>query len=84
MPLQIRPAQTSDLAAIWRILEPVIRVGETYTLPQDMSEADALAYWLSPAHEVFVDAGSGPGLYPLSKIVKAMKSPVQAELGRAL
>jgi ribosomal protein S18 acetylase RimI-like enzyme len=50
----IRPATDADADALWRILEPVIRAGETYPLPADMSREDALAYWLAPAHEVFV------------------------------
>ena len=41
-------------SAVWAILEPTIRAGETYTLPLDMSRAEALAYWLVPGHEVFV------------------------------
>ena len=50
----IRPARPEDRAAIWSILEPVIRAGETYTLDRDMSEDDALAYWLGPEKETFV------------------------------
>jgi hypothetical protein len=30
--MQIRPAVPKDSAAIWSIIEPVIRAGETYTL----------------------------------------------------
>jgi ribosomal protein S18 acetylase RimI-like enzyme len=52
--LLIRPASFADSAAIWRVIEPAIRAGETWTLPPDLSEADALAYWFSPSHEVFV------------------------------
>ena len=52
--LAIRPAVPGDEAALWRILEPVIRAGETYPLACDMSQAEALAYWLAPAHTVFV------------------------------
>ena len=52
--LTMRPATPGDAEAIWKILEPVIRGGETYTLPRDMSRADALAYWFSSGHEVFV------------------------------
>ena len=52
--MQIRPARDDDRAAIWRILEPTIRAGETYALPRDLTEADALGYWLAPPHEVFV------------------------------
>ena len=49
----------NDSDAIWKILEPVIRGGDTYTLPADMSREDALAYWQSPGHEVFVAEENG-------------------------
>ena len=52
--LVIRPATEADEAALWRILEPVIRAGETYPLPRDMSQAEALTYWRQPSHAVFV------------------------------
>jgi L-amino acid N-acyltransferase YncA len=52
--ITVRPAGPADTDAIWEILEPVIRNGETYTLPRDMARPEALAYWFSPAHEVFV------------------------------
>jgi ribosomal protein S18 acetylase RimI-like enzyme len=57
--LTIRPAGAADAQAIWAILEPVIRAGETYALPREMEEADALAYWLAPGHEVFVAEAAG-------------------------
>ena len=47
-------AAAEDDDSIWRVIEPVIRAGDTYTLPQDMSKPAALAYWRSPAHRVFV------------------------------
>jgi len=50
----IRPATQQDAAAIWSILEPVIRAGETYALARDMSRQDALAYWMAPDRETFV------------------------------
>jgi len=50
----IRPALSSDTASIWRVLEATIRAGETYALPVDMTCEDALGYWFSPGHEVFV------------------------------
>ncbi len=49
----------SDNDAIWKILEPVIRVADTYTLPKGMNREDALAYWNSPGHEVFVAEEDG-------------------------
>ncbi|MBI2686663.1 MAG: GNAT family N-acetyltransferase [Acidobacteria bacterium] len=52
--LTIRAAKLADTGAIWRILEPVIRAAETYTLPKDMEQEDAIAYWFTPGHEVFV------------------------------
>jgi ribosomal protein S18 acetylase RimI-like enzyme len=52
--LTIRPTRSSDIGAIWSILEPVIRAGDTYTLPNDLSREAALSYWLSNEHEVFV------------------------------
>jgi len=50
----IRPVEAGDHDALWRILRPIIRAGETYTLPIDLSRDDALAYWLSPKHATFV------------------------------
>ena len=50
----IRPAQPRDHGAIWRALEPVVRAGETYALPRQMSEADAILYWTGPDRETFV------------------------------
>lgn len=52
--LIVRPANPSDLASIWLVLEPVIRAGDTYTLPQTMTREEVLAYWFSSSHEVFV------------------------------
>jgi GNAT superfamily N-acetyltransferase len=50
----IRSATAGDADAIWAIMEPVIRMGESYTMPRDLSREGALDYWFSPAHEVFV------------------------------
>jgi L-amino acid N-acyltransferase YncA len=52
--LLIRKAGAQDKEVIWSILEPVIKAGETYTLPQDMSRDKALAYWFEASHEVWV------------------------------
>ncbi len=52
--MEIRAANAGDSDAIWKILEPVIRGGDTYTLPENMSREDTLAYWNSPGHQVFV------------------------------
>ncbi len=57
--VEIRPAVASDRAAIWGILEPVIRAGETYALPRDLGETEALGFWMSPAHDVYVAETNG-------------------------
>lgn len=62
----IRSASANDAEAIWRILEPVIRAGETYALPRDMPREAALAYWLGPDRETLVaqdDSGTVVGTY---------------------
>jgi L-amino acid N-acyltransferase YncA len=57
--LIIRPACATDSPAIWQILKPVIRAGETYALPHDMSEAAALAYWTGADRATFVAEQDG-------------------------
>jgi len=65
--MNLRPATPEDDDAIWRILEPTFRAGETYPIPRDVSRADALAYWRAPGHTVFIaeDAGQIVGTYYL-------------------
>ncbi len=48
-------------AAVWDILEPVLREGQTYTLPQTWTREAALDYWVAAEHAVFVaeDAVAG-------------------------
>ncbi len=48
--MEMRLAQDSDADGIWSILEPVIRAGETYTLPRDLTRESALA----DGHEVWL------------------------------
>ncbi|MFT3785752.1 MAG: GNAT family N-acetyltransferase [Tepidisphaeraceae bacterium] len=61
----IRSAQSTDAPAIWRIIRPTIRAGETYALDRDMTEQAALAYWLGNDRQAFVaeDAGQIVGTY---------------------
>lgn len=59
---QIRPYQSQDWPALWRLLEPVFRAGETYAYAPEISEREAHRVWvevpqvtlvaLSPEHEV--------------------------------
>src|SRR6266478_3996439 len=55
----IRPAAAGDDDAIWAIMEPILRDGETYTLPRDTDKKTALVYWQSAEHEVFVAEENG-------------------------
>ncbi len=57
--MPIRPARPEDAAAIWSIIGPVIRAGETYALDAAMSREDALAYWLGSDREAFVAEEDG-------------------------
>lgn len=65
MSLDIRPATPADEAAIWDIIGPVIRAGETYALPRDLTRDAALNYWLGNDRETFVavEAGQVLGTY---------------------
>lgn len=55
IPIKIRPAiRETGQHAIWDILEPIIRAGETYPLPQDMTKKAAIAFWMSSLHQCFV------------------------------
>jgi ribosomal protein S18 acetylase RimI-like enzyme len=55
----IRTATPSDDDSILQIIMPVIGSGATYALPRDWTEAEALAYWRSPGHAVFVADDGG-------------------------
>ncbi len=52
----IRSARPEDASAIWSIIGPVIRAGETYALDREMRENEALAYWMGPDKQTFVAA----------------------------
>ena len=55
----VRSAAPKDGEAIWRVMEPIIRAGETYSLPRDMSREEALAHWFAPDRSVFVAEEGG-------------------------
>ncbi len=61
----IRKSVPQDEDSIWNILEPVIRSGETFPRPRDMTREAALAYWLAPEKQTFVaeDEGEIVGTY---------------------
>jgi ribosomal protein S18 acetylase RimI-like enzyme len=50
----IREASSPDDEAIWQLIAPVIRAGETYAVPTGMSRDEALAWWRAGAQEIHV------------------------------
>lgn len=52
--MNIREASDQDQNAIWSILEPVFRAGDTYSIDADISRQEALGYWCGPTHRTFV------------------------------
>ncbi len=69
MERDIRRAEPGDVDAIWAMLEPVFRAGDTYLIDPDISREGALAYWMGASHGVFVaHAGGDPlGTYYLTR-----------------
>src|ERR1700731_3950792 len=57
--MHVRKAEASDVPAIAAIILPVIREAATYPLDPDMSEAEALTYWMGPEKETFVAEENG-------------------------
>jgi len=55
----IRAARPGDADALWAMLEPVFRAGDTYTVDPDISREDALAFWHAPEKTVFVAEAEG-------------------------
>ena len=44
--IEVRPFQDDDWPALWRVLEPVFRAGETYPYPPDLSAQEARRLWI--------------------------------------
>jgi ribosomal protein S18 acetylase RimI-like enzyme len=57
--LRIRGLLDEDWAAVWSILGPTIRAGETYALPRQLSEAEAREYWTGGDRTAFVAEKNG-------------------------
>lgn len=59
--IRIRPFVDGDWGAVWSILEPIFRAGETYAVPPEISREEARRRWTNPANEVFVAEDSSAG-----------------------
>ena len=53
-PLQIRPFEPADWLALWGLLEPVFRAGETFPHDPSITEAEARALWVEQSQAVLV------------------------------
>jgi ribosomal protein S18 acetylase RimI-like enzyme len=54
MPLQIRPYVPADWPAVWALLEPVFRAGETFPHDSAISESEAQVAWVEHSQAVMV------------------------------
>lgn len=64
--LHIRAATDVDWPAIWSVLEPTFRRGDTYTYPTDVTEEQARESWMKVPKATFVacnDEGTVLGTY---------------------
>jgi ribosomal protein S18 acetylase RimI-like enzyme len=53
--MRIRPVTPADHDALWAVLTPIIRAGETFALPRDLTRDDAIAFWTAPpGNDAFV------------------------------
>lgn len=51
---KIRKADAADHDAIWAILEPIFRAGDSYAIDPDIPRDAALAFWQGGNHSVYV------------------------------
>ena len=70
--MEIRDATAADWAEIWPFLAAIVRAGETYTLPRDLDEAAARAFWMRACTLVAVDGATVLGT---AKIVPNQDGP---------
>lgn len=57
--ITLRPAIAADHPALWAMLEPVFRAGETYAVDPRIGRNAALDYWCGGTHRVFVAEAAG-------------------------
>lgn len=57
----IREARTEDWDAVWPFFESIVRAGETFTYPLDLSREDAEGWWMvkAPSRTVVAVDDSG-------------------------
>ena len=60
--MRIRAATGADEDALWSMLEPVFRAGETYAIDRDITRAAALEWWMGGSHTAYVVERDGGAL----------------------
>jgi len=76
--IQIHPATDADWPRIWPLFATVVATGETYTVPPEVTEAEAKAYWMGKAVAVYLaEQGSAlVGTYALRANLPGLGSHV--------
>ena len=46
--VRIREMTAADWPAMWEVIRPILRAGDTYTIAPDMDEAAARVFWCDP------------------------------------
>jgi GNAT superfamily N-acetyltransferase len=60
--LQIRPYEPADWPAVWQLLEPVFRAGETFPHDPAITEEEAQVAWVEQTQTVIVTADGARSL----------------------
>lgn len=55
----IRPYAPADADALWSLLEPVFRAGDTYAVDPAIGRDAALAFWTGAPHDAFIAEADG-------------------------
>lgn len=58
-PVALRPAEVRDHGALWAILAPAFRAGDTYAIDPAVSREAALAYWCGAGRTVWMAEAAG-------------------------
>jgi ribosomal protein S18 acetylase RimI-like enzyme len=64
--IDIAPFQERDWPAVWAILEPIFRAGETYAYAPDITEVEARGIWVEAPQSTYVardEDGAALGTY---------------------
>ncbi len=71
----VRPATDGDWPDIWPIIEAVVRGGETYAYPRDLTEAAARAIWMQTTPGVTLVAADGDQVLGTAKVTPNQMGP---------